>query len=188
MPCCDRNGFVPASNGIGRETNRTAIGGRSRQETLRHSLGPNFAAERRAKAFGLKVHSLKLENPPYDFDAAFRTLVAASPQMLLVLSSPHFTPSRARIAELAISNKLPTMFIFKTYAEAGGLLSYGADYIAMHRQAATQVVKILRGTRPADIPIEQPNRFEFVVNLKTAKAIGIELPTSILLRADEVIE
>ena len=123
-----------------------------------------------------------------DFDAAFRTLVAASPQMLLVLSSPHFTPSRARIAELAISNKLPTMFIFKTYTEAGGLLSYGADYIAMHRQAATQVAKILRGTMPADIPIEQPNRFEFVVNVKTAKAIGIELPTSILLRADEVIE
>ena len=146
------------------------------------------AAERRAKAFGLEVNSLKLENPPYDFDAAFRTLVAASPQMLLVLSSPHFTPSRARIAELAISNKLPTMFIFKTYTEAGGLLSYGADYIAMHRQAATQVAKILRGTMPADIPIEQPNRFEFVVNVKTAKAIGIELSTSILLRADEVIE
>ena len=80
------------------------------------------------------------------------------------------------------------MFIFKTYAEAGGLLSYGADYIAMHRQAAIQVVKILRGTKPADIPIEQPNRFEFVVNLKTAKAIGIELSTSILLRADEIIE
>jgi putative ABC transport system substrate-binding protein len=80
------------------------------------------------------------------------------------------------------------MFIFKTYAEAGGLLSYGTDYIAMHRQAAIQVVKILRGIKPADIPIEQPNRFEFVVNLKTAKAIGIELPTSILLRADEVIE
>ena len=146
------------------------------------------AAERRAKAFGLEVNSVKLENPHYDFEAAFRTLVATSPQMLLVLSSPYFTPSRARIAELAISNKLPTMFIFKTYAEAGGLLSYGADYIAMHRQAATQVVKILRGTKPADIPNEQPNRYEFVVNLKTAKAIGIELPTSILLRADEVIE
>jgi putative tryptophan/tyrosine transport system substrate-binding protein len=146
------------------------------------------AAERRAKAFGLQVYSLKLENPPYDFDAAFRTLVEASSQMLLVLSSPYFTPSRARIAELAILNRLPTMFIFKTYAEAGGLLSYGADYIAMHRQAATQVVKILRGTKPADIPIEQPNRFEFVLNLKTAKAIGIELPTSILLRADEIIE
>jgi putative tryptophan/tyrosine transport system substrate-binding protein len=152
------------------------------------SIAQFSAAERRAKAFGLQVHSLKLDTPPYDFDAAFRALAEASPQMLLVLSSPHFTLSRSRIAELAISYRLPTMFIFKTYVEAGGLMSYGADYIAMHRQAAAQVVKILRGAKPADIPIEQPNRFEFVVNLKTAKAIGIELPTSILLRADEVIE
>jgi putative ABC transport system substrate-binding protein len=115
-------------------------------------------------------------------------LAAASPQMLLVLSSPHFTPLRSEIAELAISYRLPTMFIFKTYVEAGGLLSYGADLVAMHRQAATHVAKILKGTKVGDIPIEQPNRFELVVNLKTAKAIGIELPTSILLRADEVIE
>jgi putative ABC transport system substrate-binding protein len=146
------------------------------------------AAERRAKTFGLRVHSLKLDNPPYDFDAAFRALAEDSPQMLLVLSSPHFVLSRSRIAELAISYRLPTMFIFKTYVQAGGLLSYGADYVAMHRQAATQVVKILKGAKAGDIPIEQPNRFEFAVNLKTAKAIGIELPTSILLRADEVIE
>jgi putative ABC transport system substrate-binding protein len=146
------------------------------------------AAERRAKTFALQVHSLKLDNPPYDFDVAFRTLAEASPQMLLVLSSPHFTTSRSRIAELAIAYRLPTMFVFKTYVEAGGLLSYGADYIAMHRQAATQVVKILKGTKPEDIPIEQPNRFEFVVNRKTAKAIGVELPTSTLLRAEEVIE
>jgi putative ABC transport system substrate-binding protein len=146
------------------------------------------SAEHRAKIFGLQVHSLKLENPPYDFRAAFRTLAEASPQMLLVLSSPHFTPLRSEIAELAISYRLPTMFIFKTYVEAGGLLSYGADLVAMHRQAATHVAKILKGTKVGDIPIEQPNRFELVVNLKTAKAIGIELPTSILLRADEVIE
>jgi putative tryptophan/tyrosine transport system substrate-binding protein len=146
------------------------------------------SAEHRAKMFGLQVHSLKLENPPYDFRAAFRTLAEASPQMLLVLSSPHFTPLRSEIAELAISYRLPTMFIFKTYVDAGGLLSYGADLVAMHRQAATHVAKILKGTKVGDIPIEQPNRFELVVNLKTAKAIGIELPTSILLRADEVIE
>jgi putative tryptophan/tyrosine transport system substrate-binding protein len=146
------------------------------------------AAEHRAKVLGLQVHSLKLEKPPYDFDAAFRALAEASPQMLLVLSSPYFASARPRIAELAISYRLPTMFIFRAYVEAGGLLSYGADFLAMHRQAATQVVKILKGANPADIPIEQPNRFEFVVNLKTARAIGIELPTSILLRADEVIE
>ena len=108
--------------------------------------------------------------------------------MLLVLSSPDFTPLRSQIAELAISYRLPTMFIFKTYVEAGGLLSYGADLVATHRQAATHVVKILKGTKVGDIAIEQPNRFELVVNLKTAKTIGIELPTSILLRADEVID
>jgi putative ABC transport system substrate-binding protein len=152
------------------------------------SVSQATAAERRAKTFGLQVHSLKLDNPPHDFDAAFRTLAEASPKMLLLLSSPHFTTSRSQIAELAVTYRLPTMFVFKTYAEAGGLLSYGADYIAMHRQAATQVVKILKGIKPADIPIEQPNRFQFVVNLKTARAIGVELPTSILLRADEVIE
>jgi putative tryptophan/tyrosine transport system substrate-binding protein len=137
---------------------------------------------------GLQIHPIKLSNPPYDFALAFRTLAEASPQMLLILSSPHFTPSRVQIAELAIQYRLPTMFIFKTYVEAGGLLSYGADYVAMHRQAATHVAKILRGVKVADIPIEQPNRFELIVNLRTAKAIGIQLPTLILLRADEVIE
>ena len=80
------------------------------------------------------------------------------------------------------------MFIFKSYAEAGGLMSYGADNVAMYRQSAGHVAKILRGAKPLDLPIEQPTRFEFAVNLKTAKAIGIELPTSILLRANEVIE
>jgi putative ABC transport system substrate-binding protein len=108
--------------------------------------------------------------------------------MLLVLSSPHFTPARAEIAQLAIGHRMPTMFIFRYYVEAGGLLSYGADFFAMHRQAATQAAKILKGAKVGDIPIEQPNRFEFAVNLKTAKAIGITLPTSILLLADEVIE
>jgi len=146
------------------------------------------AAERRAKAFGRRINSIKLTNPPYDFTSAFRILANASAQMVLVLSSPYFTPSRVQIAELAIQYRLPTMFIFKTYVEAGGLLSYGADLVAMHRQAATHVAKILKGTKVADIPIEQPNRFELIVNLRTAKAIGIELPTSILLRADEVIE
>jgi len=146
------------------------------------------AAERRAKIFGLHVHSLKLESPPYDFEAAFGSLTAASIQALLVLSSPYFTPVRAQIAQLAMQHRMPAMFIFKIYVEAGGLLSYGADFFAMHRQAATQVVKILKGARVGDIPIEQPNRFECAVNLKTAKAIGITLPTSILLLADEVIE
>jgi putative tryptophan/tyrosine transport system substrate-binding protein len=167
-----------------------AVPGATRLGILWDSISaPQFAAaERRAKAFGLQINSIKLTNPPYDFTSAFRILANASPQMVLVLSSPYFTPSRVQIAALAIQYRLPTMFIFKAYVEAGGLLSYGADLVAMHRQAATHVAKILKGIKVADIPIEQPNRFELIVNLRTAKALGVELPTSILLRADEVIE
>jgi putative ABC transport system substrate-binding protein len=80
------------------------------------------------------------------------------------------------------------MFIFKSYVEAGGFMSYGADFIAMHRRIAAFIGKIREGAKPADIPVEQPTKFELVVNLKTANAIGVEVPTAILLRADEVIE
>jgi putative ABC transport system substrate-binding protein len=146
------------------------------------------AAERQARSLGLSVQSLKLENPPYDFDAAFRSLAQGSPQMLLVLSSQFFALSRSHIAELAIQQRLPTMFIFKSYAQAGGLISYGVDPPAIYRQLAFYVTKILNGAKPADLPVEQPVKFELVVNLKTAKAIGVELSTAIQLRADEVIE
>jgi putative tryptophan/tyrosine transport system substrate-binding protein len=104
------------------------------------------------------------------------------------LSSPVFNPQRAHIAKLAIGHRLPTMFIFRTYVEAGGLMSYGVDTGPMWRRAASYVAKILRGAQPADLPVEQAANFEFALNLKTAKAIGVTLPTSILLRADEVIE
>jgi putative ABC transport system substrate-binding protein len=120
--------------------------------------------------------------------AAFREVVEGQAQMLHVLSSPLFTPHRALIAELAIRYRLPTMFIFKHYVEAGGLMSYGVDTSPMWRRAASYVAKILRGAQPADLPVEQAANFEFAINLKTAKAIGVTLPTSILLRADEVIE
>jgi putative ABC transport system substrate-binding protein len=146
------------------------------------------AAERQARLLRLDVQSLKLENPPYDFDAAFRSLATGSPQMLLVLSSPFFTSSRAHIAELAIQQRLPTMFIFKTYVQAGGLISYGTDPPAIFRQLGSYAGKILNGTKPADLPVEQAVKFELVINLKTAKAIGVELSTAIQLRADEVIE
>ena len=145
-------------------------------------------AERRARLLELTVHSIKLEKPPYDFDAAFRTAMAGDPQMALILSSPFFGLQRERIVDLATRNRLPTMFIFQAYTEAGGLMSYGADNVAMYRQSAAYVAKILRGAKPADLPVEQPVKFDFVVNLKTAKSLGIELPTSTLLRANHVIE
>ena len=146
------------------------------------------AAERNAKSLNLQIHGQKLEKSPYDFDAAFRSMVAAGAQMVLVQSSPLFTPHQALISELAKTHRLPTMFLNKSYADAGGLMSYGADFPLMYRRTAEYVAKILKGAKPADLPVEQANKFEFVVNLKTAKAIGVELPTAILLRADEVIE
>ena len=167
-----------------------ALPGRTRLAMLWDSISADqfVAAERQAKSLGLDVQSLKLENPPYDFDAAFRSLAEGSPQMLLVLSSNFFALSRAHIAELAIQQRLPTMFIFKSYAQAGGLISYGVDPPAIYRQLGFYAAKILNGAKPADLPVQQAEKFELVVNLKTAKAIGVELSTAIQLRADEVIE
>jgi putative ABC transport system substrate-binding protein len=148
-----------------------------------------FAAiERTAKSLNLELQSVKFEESPDDLDAAFQTLVERNSQMLLVLTSNRFTSARSRIAELAKRHRLPSMFPFKIFAEAGGLMSYGIDVVPMWRRAASSVAKILRGAKPADLPVEQATNFELVVNLRTAKAIGIELPASILLRADEVIE
>jgi len=146
------------------------------------------AAERAAKALNLQVHAIRLENPPYAVEAAFRGAISGGAQMVLVLSSPLFLPQRNRIAELANAHRLPSMFIAKHWVEARGLMAYGADFLVMFRRAADYVAKILKGAKPADLPVEQATKFELIVNLKTAKAIGIELPTGVLLRADAVIE
>jgi putative ABC transport system substrate-binding protein len=115
-------------------------------------------------------------------------LFESTPQMLLVLSSPYFTRHRFRIAELAIEHRLPTMFTFKAYVEAGGLMYYGLNLSKMVRRAAAYVGKILDGAKPGELPIEQPREFELVINLKTAKALGLAISPSFLARADEVIE
>ena len=167
-----------------------ALPGRTRLALLWDAISADqfTAAERQARSLRLEVQSLKLENPPYDFDAAFRSFAKDSPQMLLVLSSQYFTLSRSHIAKLAIQQRLPTMFIFKSYVEAGGLISYGVDPPAIYRQVGFYVAKILNGAKPADLPIQQPVKFELAINLKTAKAIGVDLSTAIQLRADDVIE
>jgi putative tryptophan/tyrosine transport system substrate-binding protein len=146
------------------------------------------SAERAAKALRLQAQAVPLDKAPYDFDAAFRNAASGGAQMILVLSSPAFLPHLDRIVELANTHRLPSMFIAKHWAKAGGLMAYGANFAVMYRRAADYVAKILNGTKPADLPVEQATKFELVVNLKTARAIGIELPTGILLRADEVIE
>jgi putative ABC transport system substrate-binding protein len=146
------------------------------------------AAERSVKPPNLQIQGHKLETPPYDFDAAFQRVVAGGAEMVLVQSSPFFVPHQARIGELARAHRLPTMFLYRPYVDAGGLMSYGVDFPVMYRRTADYVAKILKGAKPDDLPVEQATKFEMVVNLKTAKAIGVELPTAILLRADEVIE
>jgi putative ABC transport system substrate-binding protein len=167
-----------------------AIPGRTRLALLWDFISADQfdAAERRARLLGLEAQSHKLADPPYDMAAAFRNIAAERANMLLVLSSQFIARQREQVVARAADQRLPAMFIFKAYVQSGGLMSYGADNIEMYRQAAPFVVKILNGAKPADLPVEQPNRFELAINLKTAKAIGIELPTEILIRADEVIE
>jgi putative ABC transport system substrate-binding protein len=107
---------------------------------------------------------------------------------LLTLVESFTLQQRSLIARLAIANRLPTLFEVKDYVEAGGLLSYGLPYRDHYAQAANYVVKIIRGAAPRDLPVEQPTKFELVINLKTAKALGLIIPPTLLARADEVIE
>jgi len=146
------------------------------------------AAERAARSLHLELGTLKLDNPPYDFAAAFRTIAQGGAQMVLILSSPFFAEHRRQLADLTVEHRLPSMFIFKSYVEAGGLMAYGVDQAAMYRRTAAYVARILKGAKPADLPVEQPTKFELVINLKTAKALGLTFPDKILARADEVIE
>ena len=146
------------------------------------------AANQAAKSLNLQVQALKLEIPSYDFAGAFQAAAAGGAQLMMVLSSPAFSKRREELAELAVKHRLPTMFTFKHYVEGGGLMSYGVEYQPMWRRTADYVARILKGAKPAELPIEQPTKFELVVNLKTAKALGITIPNGILLAADEVIE
>ena len=140
-----------------------------------------------AKALGIVLQSAVARGPK-DFDAAFSAMKRDRAEAVIVANSPAFTGDRRRIADLAIAHRLPMMVGAKEYAEAGALLSYGADYPDLFRLAATYVDKILKGAKPADLPIEQPTKFELVINLKTAKALGLTIPPSLLQRANEVIQ
>ncbi len=106
----------------------------------------------------------------------------------MVLASPIFTvPERRRLPDFALRHRIPTMFFFGAYVKAGGLMSYGASFTRMYRRAAEYVDRIAKGAKPADLPIEQPTKFEMVINLKTAKALGLTVPPTLLFQADEVI-
>jgi putative ABC transport system substrate-binding protein len=123
-----------------------------------------------------------------EFEAAVRAVVDQGAQALLVVPALLFTEQRHRLAELAVTHRLPTMLSRREHVEAGGLMSYGTNYAAMYRRMATYVDKILKGAKPTDLPVEQATTFELVINLKTAKALGITIPPLFLFRADEVLQ
>ncbi len=144
-------------------------------------------AEAAAAALAIKLVPVEVRLSD-DLDAAFQSLARERVDNVLVLQDPLSLSERRRIAMLAIAARLPTMFGFREHVDAGGLMSYGIDLRANFRRAADYVDKILKGTRPADLPVELPTKFELVINLKTAKAIGLAISESFLVRADEVIE
>jgi putative ABC transport system substrate-binding protein len=139
-----------------------------------------------ARAFGVQLQYLDVRDPK-GIEAAFRTAIKASPDAMLVLQSAVFNSQRKQIAGLAAKSRLPAIYEAATFVEDGGLMSYGVIGTELFRRAATYVDKILKGVKPADLPVEQPTQFELVVNLNAAKQIGLTLPPNVLARADRVI-
>jgi putative tryptophan/tyrosine transport system substrate-binding protein len=139
-----------------------------------------------APLLGLKLQLLEVRGPQ-DLDGAFRAAVKERSQALVVPRNPVVFAERKRVADLAIKSRLPAIYDEKEFAEAGGLMSYGTNIVDLNRRAAVYVDKILKGTKPADLPVEQPTKFELVINLKTAKQIGLTIPPNVLARADKVI-
>jgi len=140
-----------------------------------------------ARSLGLELHPLETRNPS-DFDRAFADASRAHVGGLAIMPSPLFAGNLRRLADLAIKSRLPAIFNLREFVEAGGLVAYGPNRTDEFRRAATYVDKILKGARPGDLPVEQPTKFELVINLKTAKALGVTVPQSLLSRADELIQ
>jgi putative ABC transport system substrate-binding protein len=154
------------------------FGGRTETDMLK-------GAEVAARALGVRLQFVEARGP-VDFDRAFSEMTKARADALIVL--PVLFDERRRIVDLAAKNRLPAVYPLREYVDAGGLMAYGASLTDLFRRAATYVDKILKGAKPADLPVEQPTKFELVINLKTAKALGLTIPPTLLARADEVIE
>jgi putative tryptophan/tyrosine transport system substrate-binding protein len=142
----------------------------------------------RAAAPLLGVTLVYAEHSPTHYADAFALIARERPQALFVARHPALYPNRQLIVDFAVAQRLPCVYPYQEFVEAGGLMSYGTDVNDVHRRAAGHVDRILKGAKPADIPVEQPTKFELVINLKTAKALGLTIPPSLLAVADEVIE
>ena len=146
------------------------------------------AVESANRSVGLELQPLELKDPPYDFENAFDVAMHSGAKAIFALESASIFRQRTQLAQLAMKTRLPTSFAFREYVEVGGLVSYGVNFSTMYRRAAELADRILRGTKPTDLPVEQSTKFELVINLKTAKALDVAVPISMQLLADEVIE
>src|SRR5262249_56541103 len=151
------------------------------------ALGYVKVLQEAAQKLGVELRLQEVSDSS-QFEGAFEMIVAERAQALVVIIDPLTVHNRGRIVELAMKNRLPAMYGFREFADAGGLMAYGVNIPSLCRRAAVYVDKILKGANPADLPVEQPTQFEFVINLKTAKALGLTVPPALLARADEVIE
>jgi putative ABC transport system substrate-binding protein len=164
----------------------------SRVALLRNPANPASApqlreAETAARALEVRLQTLEAR-VSQEIDSAFAAMTRERAGALVVLTDSIFTNQRRQIAELAAERRLPAVYGNTEHAEAGGLVAYGANFLDLERRAATYIDRLLKGAKPSDLPFEQPSKFELIINLKTAKALGLTIPPSLLLRADQVIE
>jgi len=169
-----------------------AVPNLSRLGVLANSSSPNFASVAKNLTVATQTKGLSLvmadARSAEEFDSAFALLLRENVQAMMLASNVLFNLNRQRIADFTTMHRLPSMFPIREYVEAGGLMSYGESFREFYRRSASYVDRIIKGAKAGDLPIEQPSRFYFTINLKAAKAIGLEIPASLLLRADEVIE
>jgi putative ABC transport system substrate-binding protein len=183
----------PELGGKRLELLKEIVPGLSRIAVLSNPTNPSHAIELKAievaaKTLGVALQLLEARGPE-DFESVFQAAASGRAGALFLLADPLTTTAhRARLATLAARSRLPSMYGLSGYAEAGGLINYGPNLHELFRHAATYIDKILKGARPAELPVEQPTRFELAINLKTAKVLGLTIPQSILLRADQVIQ
>jgi putative ABC transport system substrate-binding protein len=154
----------------------------------RYSPDQFKAAREAAHSLRIPLDGIECTDPPYDYERLLADVVGGHRDVLLLMTSPVFIQDRQHISAVALGQRLPSMFPFRQWVDAGGLMSYGASLTGMNRLAADYVDRIAKGAKPGDLPVQQPVKFELIVNLKTAKALGLTVPPSILARADEVIE
>ncbi len=184
--------LYPEISGKQLELLKEIVLGLSRVAVLGNSTQPGNAQALReiefaAGAFGVQLQYLDVRGPK-DIETAFRAASKGRADAVLVLSSPVLFLQRTQIADLAVKSRLPVIYGRPEYVEDGGLMTYGVSITDLYRHAATYVDKILKGAKPADLPVEQPTKFDFVINLKAAKQIGLTIPQSVLYRADKVIK